>query len=101
MLPSSPWIWEREGNRRGGGKVGIAGGDFQGAGENLGLVFHGSVFSTAHHVGPVAYRNPAIQMLMDGHSLACERVTPTRLVELPPLIANGDGVVVGHHAFGL
>src|ERR1700719_4337947 len=40
-------------------------------------------------------------MLMDGHSLACERVTPTRLVELPPLITNGDGVVVGHHAFGL
>ena len=65
------------------------------------MVFHGSVFSTAHHVRTITNRDGVVEMLVDGHSLSCQRVAPTGLVELPPLIANGDGVVFGHHAFGL
>jgi hypothetical protein len=50
------------------------------------MVFHSSVFSTAHYVGPVTDRDGAIEMLMDGDRLARQGVPPTSLVELPPLV---------------
>ena len=65
------------------------------------MVFHGSVFSTAHHVRTITNRDSAVEVLVDGHSLSRQRVAPTGLVELPPLIANGDGVVFGHDTLGL
>jgi len=101
MLPSSPLVWKEKESSPGGGKVGIGGADFQGAGGNLGLVFHGSVFSTAHHVRSVTNRERTIQGLMDGHGLTGQGVAPARLVELPPPIANGDGVVLADYPFGL
>jgi hypothetical protein len=81
--------------------VGIAGGDFQGAVENRVLVFQGSVFSTAHYMRAVANRDGAIQVLMNGHGLACQRVTPAGFIELPPLIANRYRVVLAHDPVGL
>jgi len=99
MLPSSPLtLGERGLIVVASGKVGIAGGDFQGAEGNL--VFPGSSFP-GPYVGPVAYRNPAIQMLMNGHHLACQHVAPAGFVELPPLIVNPDRVVLSHYTFGL
>ena len=67
--------------------MGIAGGDFQGAvgvEGNVGLVFrnfHGSVVSTAcgvppNHVWAVSNGHRLIQVLMDGHGLAGQRVSP-------------------------
>jgi hypothetical protein len=86
---------------RGGGKVGIAGGDFQGAVENRILVFQGSVFSTAHYVRTVTNRDRAIQVLMNGHGVAGQGIPPAGFIELPPLIANRYRVVLSHHPFGL
>ena len=97
---------------RGCGKVGIAGGDFQGAVGvvgNLGLVLrnsHGPVFSTAwlvtaDQVRAVANRDCTIQVLMNGHRLAGQRMAPAAFVNLPPAILDGHGVVLAHHSFGL
>ena len=36
-----------------------------------------------------------------GDRLTRQRVAPAGLVQLPPLIANGDGVVLGHDTLGL
>ena len=65
------------------------------------MVFHGSVFSTAYHVRSVADRDGAIEMLMDGDRLARQCVPPTSLVELPPLVPDGNRVVLAHHSVGL
>src|SRR5579862_1699034 len=90
---------ERINRRRGGGKVGPL--RIQAAVGNRFVVFHGSVFSTAHHVRSVADRDGAIQMLMDGDRLTGQCVPPTSLVELPPLVPDRNRVVLGHDPFGL
>ena len=52
--------------------MGIGGADFQGAVGNLVLVFHPSVFSTAHNMGAITNRDGAIQVLLDGDGLTGE-----------------------------
>jgi hypothetical protein len=100
--------------------------DFQGTvgtGENLLLVFHGfhgPAFSTAlrelfrdgwtdlpgsrvstDDVWPIADRHVPIQMLMDGHRTAGQGTAKPALLQLPVALGNRDGIVLGHHAFGL
>ena len=81
--------------------MGIAGGDFQGTGGNRLLVFHGSVFSTAHYMRSVADRHGAIQVLVDGHGLTSQRMSPFALVDLPPPVGNLHCVVLGYDSLGL
>src|ERR1700752_3813807 len=119
MLASSPLVWERGGRKgRGGGRVGtslllrvLQGA--MGAGENLGLVFHGvrgSAFSTAlrvlrgiagHHVWSEADRYGSVQMLVNGHGLTGQAIAPAAFFDLPPAIADRHRVVLAHHALGL
>jgi len=95
--------------------VGIPPRDFQGAvgtEGNLPLVFrgfHGPAFSTAlrvcreaaHHMRPVADGEVPVQMLVDGHRRAGQRIAKAALFQLPALFAHSHGVVLGHHALGL
>src|ERR1700724_1460713 len=111
--PLGLWFSKERGNRRrGGGKVGIAGGDFQGAvgvAGNLGLVFrnfHGPVFSTAFGVAPdhvraISNRDRLIQVFVNGHRLARQSVSPAALVDLPPAVFDRYRVVFVHHTFRL
>src|SRR5277367_5471443 len=79
-----------------GGNVGIAGGDFQGA--------TGSGISTAFRVAAHQMRSEsngyrAVQVLVNGHGLAGQRMFPATLLDLPPAIADSHGVVLTHNPF--
>jgi hypothetical protein len=56
---------------------------------------------TAHDVRTVANRDFRVQVLMDSDSLASKSIVSAGFVQLPPLIADGDGVVFGDYALGL
>ena len=100
--------------------MGIPPRDFQGAVGTVGNLllvfhgFHGPVFSTAlrfrclpgrrksaDHVGAVADRHIAVQVFMDGDRTSGQGTAKATLFQLPVLISDGDGVVLGHHALSL
>src|ERR1019366_389423 len=111
---------------RRGGKVGISRlrRDFQGsvgASGNLLLVFtgfHAPAFSTAlfgrradqffsraavasYHVRAIADRDGSIQVFADRYRASRQAVAESCLVDLPPAVSDGHGVVLFHHALRL
>src|SRR5579883_2420278 len=78
-------------------------------GGKVGSVFFAFHFSTAFpvfvessdHVRAIPDGHLAIQMFMDGDRASGQRVAEPGFLDLPAPIRNGDGVVFGHHAFGL